>query len=140
MCAKMAFQHQAGTAMECLSIPITLHKEDSMAPDGRRVLKCGFKIGGGIDQDYKKSPQGYTDNGIYVTEVYDESPASKSGLRMHDKILQVRHNIGIEKIRYIYRQPSCTSVQRQKLVLTIWNGIVLLLYLEVSFQCIPVAS
>ncbi|KAL1460193.1 hypothetical protein WDU94_012128 [Cyamophila willieti] len=74
--------------MECLSIPITLHKEDSMAPDGRRVLKCGFKIGGGIDQDYKKSPQGYTDNGIYVTEVYEESPASKSGLRMHDKILQ----------------------------------------------------
>lgn len=25
-------------------------------------MKCGFKIGGGIDQDYKKSPQGYTDN------------------------------------------------------------------------------
>lgn len=25
------------------------------------MLKCGFKIGGGIDQDYKKSPQGYTD-------------------------------------------------------------------------------
>lgn len=30
--------------------------------DGREVLKCGFKIGGGIDQNYKKSPQGYTDN------------------------------------------------------------------------------
>lgn len=27
--------------------------------------------------------------GIYVTEVHDGSPASKSGLRMHDKILQV---------------------------------------------------
>lgn len=25
-------------------------------------MKCGFKIGGGIDQDYRKSPQGYTDN------------------------------------------------------------------------------
>lgn len=25
-------------------------------------MKCGFKIGGGIDQDYTKSPQGYTDN------------------------------------------------------------------------------
>lgn len=26
--------------------------------------------------------------GIYVTAVYDGSPAAKSGLRMHDKILQ----------------------------------------------------
>lgn len=26
--------------------------------------------------------------GIYVTEVHDKSPASKSGLRVHDKILQ----------------------------------------------------
>lgn len=77
-------------------------------------MKCGFKIGGGIDQDYRKSPQGYTDNvrhyiwsriswrpwrnsvfiqfavfqGIYVTEVHEGSPAAKSGLRMHDKILQ----------------------------------------------------
>lgn len=25
-------------------------------------MKCGFKIGGGIDQDFKRSPQGYTDN------------------------------------------------------------------------------
>lgn len=25
-------------------------------------MKCGFKIGGGIDQDFTKSPQGYTDN------------------------------------------------------------------------------
>lgn len=82
----MAFQHQAGTAMECLSvcivyedmtswveltiiydlclslqIPITLHKEKDYDQEGREILKCGFKIGGGIDQDYKKSPQGYTD-------------------------------------------------------------------------------
>lgn len=84
----MAFQHQAGTAMECLSIPITLHKETVMDDLGREVLKCGFKIGGGIDQDFRKSPQGYTDNGIYVTEVHDGSPAAKAGLRMHDKILQ----------------------------------------------------
>lgn len=73
----MAFQHQAGTAMECLSvskcwflyrilqtifqIPITLHKEKDYDREGREILKCGFKIGGGIDQDFKKSPQGYTD-------------------------------------------------------------------------------
>lgn len=42
-------------------IPITLHKEVDCDSEGREVLKCGFKIGGGIDQDYKKSPQGYTD-------------------------------------------------------------------------------
>lgn len=102
MCAKMAFTHQPGTAMECLSvsinyindkkkieqvfsrianiysgwqvydvfifnnlpfqIPITLTKESAMDTDGRELLKCGFKIGGGIDQDFLKSPQGYTDN------------------------------------------------------------------------------
>nr|CAD7460702.1 unnamed protein product [Timema tahoe] len=45
-----------------LQIPITLQKEPGLDPEGREVLKCGFKIGGGIDQDYRKSPQGYTDN------------------------------------------------------------------------------
>ncbi|XP_024940101.1 uncharacterized protein C45G9.7 isoform X2 [Cephus cinctus] len=65
MCAKMAFQHQAGTAMECLSIPITLHKEPEINANGEEVMKCGFKIGGGIDQDFRKSPQGYTDNMIF---------------------------------------------------------------------------
>jgi hypothetical protein len=45
-----------------LQIPITLHKEPGLDPEGREILKCGFKIGGGIDQDYRKSPQGYTDN------------------------------------------------------------------------------
>ena len=69
-------------------------------------LKCGFKIGGGIDQDYRKSPQvswslirpllndldysqGYADNGIYVTDIAPNSAASKSGLKVHDKILQL---------------------------------------------------
>ena len=32
-------------------------------------MKCGFKIGGGIDQDYKKSPQGYTDNVSYLIKI-----------------------------------------------------------------------
>ncbi|CAM1294239.1 TAX1BP3 (predicted) [Pycnogonum litorale] len=87
--ANKAFQHQAGTAMECLSIPIKLMKESALDQSGREVLTCGFKIGGGIDQDFRKSPYGYTDNGVYVTEVHEGSPASKSGLRVHDKILQV---------------------------------------------------
>ena len=52
----LAFSHEPGTAIACLSIPIILHKE---GPPGisETDLKCGFKIGGGIDQDYKKSPQ-----------------------------------------------------------------------------------
>ena len=52
----LAFSHEPGTAISCLSIPITLHKEGGPGvPDTE--LKCGFKIGGGIDQDYRKSPQ-----------------------------------------------------------------------------------
>lgn len=40
-------------------------------------MKCGFKIGGGIDQDYRKSPQGYTDNVSHVRMNYYlfESPS-----------------------------------------------------------------
>lgn len=89
-----------------MQIPITLHKEKDYDAEGKEVFICGFKIGGGIDQDYKKSPQGYTDyvgfvgikalgfnnliafQGIYVTEVYEASPAARAGLRIHDKILQ----------------------------------------------------
>merc|ERR1712179_299677 len=70
------------------SIPITLNKEAGVDSNGEKIMKCGFKIGGGIDQDFMKSPQGYTDNGIYVTEIGENSPASKGGLRVHDKILQ----------------------------------------------------
>ena len=52
----LAFAHEPGTAISCLSIPIILHKEG--APGVAEIdLKCGFKIGGGIDQDYRKSPQ-----------------------------------------------------------------------------------
>lgn len=43
-------------------IPITLHKESVIDQEGREVHRCGFKIGGGIDQDYRKSPQNYQDN------------------------------------------------------------------------------
>ena len=88
MTGMAAFQHQPGTVIECLSIPLTLQKEELLDPGGRKVLKCGFKIAGGIDQDFRKSPQGYTDNGIYVTEVQESGPAAKCGLRIHDKILQ----------------------------------------------------
>jgi hypothetical protein len=75
-------------AFQCLSIPITLQKELMIDHDGQEVAKCGFKIGGGIDQDFTKSPQGYTDYGIYVTDVTQGSAADAAGLRVHDKILQ----------------------------------------------------
>ena len=39
-----------------------MKKEPEIDSNGQEVMKCGFKIGGGIDQDYQKSPQGYTDN------------------------------------------------------------------------------
>ena len=45
-----------------LQIPITLKKEEVVDNTGYAVKKCGFKIGGGIDQNYMKSPQGYSDN------------------------------------------------------------------------------
>lgn len=52
-----------------LKIPLVLEKEpevDGMGnpvsgPDGKQKYKCGFRIGGGIDQDNTKSPQGYPD-------------------------------------------------------------------------------
>ena len=80
--------------------------------DGKQAYFCGFSIGGGIDQDYKLSPQKYTDNvsenkhynlilfsiffthifvlkGIYVTNIKPDGPAASSNLRINDKILQV---------------------------------------------------
>ena len=50
-----------------LQIPITLKKEEVVDNTGYAVKKCGFKIGGGIDQNYMKSPQGYSDNVSSVT-------------------------------------------------------------------------
>ena len=43
-------------------IPITLTKEAGVDINGCQIMKCGFRIGGGIDQNYLKSPQGYSDN------------------------------------------------------------------------------
>ena len=62
-----AFHLPPGAVFSCLSIPIRLVKQSATAPDGTTVLKCGFRIGGGIDQDFRLSPQGFTDNGIYIT-------------------------------------------------------------------------
>ncbi|XP_048255205.1 tax1-binding protein 3 homolog [Haliotis cracherodii] len=89
--------HTAGDPLECLSIPIVLEKEAELDqqgnpvldPDGKPRYRCGFRIGGGIDQDHHQSPQGYPDKGVYVTYIHDSSPASRCGLQLHDKLLQV---------------------------------------------------
>ncbi|ESO04996.1 hypothetical protein HELRODRAFT_78204, partial [Helobdella robusta] len=78
--------------------------------DGRPMFKSGFKIAGGIDQDNTKSPQGYPDKGIYVTHVYEDSPAYVAGLKEHDKILQVNgHDMTMvthkKAVDYITRRP-----------------------------------
>ncbi|KAI8786672.1 Tax1-binding protein 3 [Biomphalaria glabrata] len=107
--------HTAGEPLECYSIPIVLEKEPDIdqhgnpirEPDGKQRYRCGFRIGGGIDQDPSQSPQGYPDKGVYVTYIHDNSPASRCGLQLHDKILQVNgkdftlvtHKQAVESIR-----------------------------------------
>lgn len=56
-------------ALSFTQIPIVLEKEQDrddhgspiVLPDGKQKFRCGFRIGGGIDQDNTKSPQGYPD-------------------------------------------------------------------------------
>ncbi|XP_060552952.1 tax1-binding protein 3 homolog [Ruditapes philippinarum] len=110
--------HNAGDPLECFSIPIVLHKDldrdDKGNPvigqDGKQRYRCGFRIGGGIDQDNTKSPQGYPDKGIYVTYIHDSGPASRCGLQVHDKLLQVNgHDFTVvthkKAVEYIQRKP-----------------------------------
>ena len=50
-------------------IPLVLNKDPEqddlgnpiIGQDGKQKYRCGFRIGGGIDQDNSKSPQGYPD-------------------------------------------------------------------------------
>jgi len=79
----------AGKPLQCLSIAIVLHKEQIVSTNGQLISKVGFKLGGGIDQDPIQSPFKYPDTGVYITFVEPNSPADRSGLRQHDKILQV---------------------------------------------------
>jgi len=56
-----------------------LHKEPELNErgqqiidaDGRLRFRCGFRIGGGIDQDPSVSPQGYPDKVIcYAVDIF----------------------------------------------------------------------
>ena len=60
-----------------------------MDQEGKPVYRCGFRIGGGIDQDHTKSPQGYPDKGVYITYIHEGGPAYRATLQVHDKVLQV---------------------------------------------------
>jgi len=87
-----AYGHEAGQPIECLSIAVELRKEQLVDEDGQPVLKVGFKIGGGIDQDPVRAQFRYPDTGIYITQIEKDSPAEMSGLKQHDKILRVNGN------------------------------------------------
>ena len=58
-----------------VQIPLVLHKEpdlnergqQALDPDGRPRYRCGFRIGGGIDQDPTVSPQGYPDKVVTLS-------------------------------------------------------------------------
>ncbi|XP_064625199.1 tax1-binding protein 3 homolog [Lineus longissimus] len=123
--------HTAGQPLECYSIPLILHKEAEKDENGAMVYepdgkggkqvkyRCGFRIGGGIDQDYTKSPHGYKDTGIYVTFVYDSGPASQAGLLVHDKILQVNgHDFTMvthkKAVDYIKKKPTLNMLVYRK--------------------------
>lgn len=60
------FHLPPGAVFSCTSIPITLVKQQVTTPEGQCLFKCGFRIGGGIDQDFRQSP-GFTDYGVYIT-------------------------------------------------------------------------
>ncbi|GMS88846.1 hypothetical protein PENTCL1PPCAC_11021, partial [Pristionchus entomophagus] len=87
------YGHTPGETLECLSLAIELRKEEHIDSETREVvLRVGFKLGGGIDQDPARAPYQYPDNGIYVTYIEPDSPADRAGLRRHDKILRVNGN------------------------------------------------
>ncbi|XP_061192717.1 tax1-binding protein 3 homolog [Saccostrea echinata] len=127
--------HTAGDPLECYSIPLVLEKEpevDGMGnpvfgPDGKQKYKCGFRIGGGIDQDNEKSPQGYPDKGVYVTYIHEGGPAERCGLHIHDKILQVNgHDFTVvthrKAVEYIQRKPILNILVYRKGVPAIAKG------------------
>jgi hypothetical protein len=100
------FAHQSGKPITCLCMALKIHKQQETDHFGNSIYKIGMSIGGGIDQDHKKSI--YDDNvsvnklingkimlivkftkGIYVTHVEPNSSADEAGLKVHDKLLQV---------------------------------------------------
>lgn len=92
---------------------------------GTETLRSGFSIAGGIDQDHTKSPQGFTEAGVYVTKIEPNSAGARAGLKLGDRILQcnghdftlVTHKKAVEYIKkypvldmLIIRRDDCVSV------------------------------
>lgn len=89
------------------------------------MLKSGFSIAGGIDQDHTKSPQKFTEAGVYITKVDANGAAIRAGLKPGDRILQcnghdftlVTHKKAVDHIKkypilemLIIRKDDCASV------------------------------
>ncbi|TKR67759.1 hypothetical protein L596_023857 [Steinernema carpocapsae] len=105
--------HMAGKPMECVSFPIELQKEEIVDPQtGDRILKVGFRIGGGIDMDPKSAPYRYPDHGVYITHVDPMSPAGKAGLKVHDKILQHAFRVNGNDFTMIKHEKAVTYIKR----------------------------
>lgn len=107
-------------------IPIKFAKEVAHDPaTGVDSLRCGFSIGGGIDQDHTKSGFNFTEAGVYITKVDPNGPGARAGLQLGDRILQcnghdftlVTHKKAVEAIkRYtnldmlVIRKDDCVNV------------------------------
>ena len=64
-------------------------KEKFIDPNTNKEFeRCGFTIAGGIDQDHTKSPQGFSEAGVYIIKLDPNGPAVKAGLKCGDRILQ----------------------------------------------------
>lgn len=92
---------------------------------GQEALRSGFSIAGGIDQDYTKSPQKFSEAGVYITRVDVNGAAAQAGLKPGDRILQcnghdftlVTHKKAVDYIKkypvlemLVLRKDDCVSV------------------------------
>lgn len=81
--------YEPGDEFQCLSISVTVTKLPVWDTNqGVEVLKSGFSIAGGIDQDHTKSPQQFTEAGVYITKIDPNGAGARAGLVPGDRILQ----------------------------------------------------
>lgn len=112
--------YEPGDEFQCLSIPITLVKEKRVNPITQaESYLSGLAIAGGVDQDHTKSPQGFTEAGVYITKVEPGGPADAAGLKVGDRILQCNdHDFTLvthkKAIEYIQRYKSLNLLINRK--------------------------
>lgn len=109
-----------------IQVPIKVTKTAGRDPTtGTETLRSGFSIAGGIDQDHTKSPQKFTEAGVYITKIDPLGPGARAGLKPGDRILQcnghdftlVTHKKAVEYIKkyatldmLIIRKDDCVNV------------------------------